>query len=64
MISHAIAPPTVAHRNPTRPQPTANVAAATATRMYRVGDHQRAVLGPPADPGERAEQCGVQTEPG
>ena len=33
MISHAIAPATVAHRYPTRPQPTTNVAAATATRI-------------------------------
>ena len=32
MISHATAPATVAHRYPTRPQPTTNVAAATTTR--------------------------------
>ena len=33
MISQASAPPTVAHRNPTRPQPISTVAVATATRM-------------------------------
>ena len=33
MISHATAPATVAHKNPVRPQPITNVAAATATRM-------------------------------
>ena len=33
MISQATAPATVAHRNPIRPQPITNVAAATATRM-------------------------------
>ena len=33
MISQASAPPTVAHRNPTRLQPISTVAAATATRM-------------------------------
>ena len=33
IISQASAPATVAHRNPTRPQPTSTVAVATATRM-------------------------------
>ena len=33
MISQATAPATVAHKNPVRPHPTTNVAAATATRM-------------------------------
>jgi hypothetical protein len=33
MISQATAPATVAHKNPTRPQPITTVATATATRM-------------------------------
>ncbi len=33
MISQATAPATVAHRNPTSPQPITTVATATATRM-------------------------------